>query len=182
MTVKWTTLLAATVLVALGCGGGEPAATLEPADEHDEHAERAVAAEPEGRAEAAEDSPTPAGEHRYGDPLEDGRELTTLGAILAAPETFADQVVRTEGEIAAVCQAMGCWMELREAEDGPAVRVPMAGHSFFLPKDISGRHATLEGRVALRDLSAEERAHLESEGASATAGALAIHATGVVVN
>ena len=114
-------------------------------------------------------------------PASSARPITPLATILAEPARFRDQTVRTEGEIARVCQRMGCWMELRESAEGPAVRVPMAGHSFFLPRDVSGRHAMLEGRVHVEELSAEHRAHLESEGAQATASALAIHATGVVV-
>ncbi len=76
---------------------------------------------------------------------------------------------------------MGCWMELRESEEGPAVRVPMAGHSYFLPRDVVGHRAMLEGRVAMRALSQGEREQLESEGATATASARSIAATGVVV-
>lgn len=124
----------------------------------------------------------PAGSERtFGTAPDESRPITALSSILAEPERFRDQVVRTEGEIAQVCQRMGCWMELREDANGPAVRVPMAGHSFFLPRDVSGRRAMLEGRVAMRELSAGERAHLESEGASATASALSIEASGVVV-
>lgn len=123
-----------------------------------------------------------AGARTFGTAPDEARPLTELGAILAEPERFRDQVVRTEGTIAQVCQRMGCWMELRPGEaQGPAVRVPMAGHSFFLPRDVAGRRAMIEGRVELRELSPAVREHLESEGATATSSALAIEASGVVV-
>jgi hypothetical protein len=138
-------------------------------EDHEAHAEAAAGTEPAG------DGPT-----SYGDPLTD-RDLTPLATIAGDAQTFAGQVVKTEGEIAAVCQRMGCWMEMR-AEGVEPIRVPMAGHSFFLPKDVSGRHATIEGEVAVRELSDDEREHLESEGALATAQALQISATGVVIN
>jgi hypothetical protein len=77
---------------------------------------------------------------------------------------------------------MGCWMELRERAGGPSVRVPMAGHRFFLPRDVAGRRATMEGRVVLASLSDEMRAHLASEGATLTSSTLSIHASGVVVH
>lgn len=115
----------------------------------------------------------------FGDPLSD-RETTPLATIAAAPDEFAGQVVKTEGEITQVCQRMGCWMEMR-SEGAPAIRVPMAGHSFFLPKDVAGRHAVIEGEVAVRELSDGEREHLASEGAQAVASALQISATGVVL-
>lgn len=152
-------LCIALALVAVACGVEEPGARIP-------------------TAESPEAQPT---ERTFGAAPDATRPLTPLAAILAEPERFRDRVVRTEGEIAQVCQRMGCWMELRDDPDGPAVRVPMAGHSFFLPRDVAGRRAMLEGRVAMRMLSAGERAHLESEGASATASALSIEATGVVV-
>jgi hypothetical protein len=147
-------------LALSACGAEEPGARIP-------LAEPAVEAEP--------------GERMFGEAPDRTRPLTPLASILAEPERYRDQVVRTEGQIAQVCQRMGCWMELRDGEEGPAVRVPMAGHRYFLPRDVAGRRAMLEGRVAMRALSQGEREHLESEGATATASALSITATGVVV-
>lgn len=146
--------------VAMGCNSNsdEPTARLDEAAE--------------GSADA---------EH-FGDAIDDSIPLTQLGAIVDAPGDFEGQVVRTRGEIARVCQARGCWMELREGENGPAVRVPMAGHSFFLPMDSAGRQAEMQGRVVVRELSPEVREHLESEGALATASALSIEASGVAID
>jgi hypothetical protein len=110
------------------------------------------------------------------------RELTPLSDLTASPERFAGQVIKTEGEITAVCQRMGCWMEMRSEEGAPTVRVPLAGHDYFLPRDVSGRHATIEGQVAIRPLSDAEREHLASEGAQAVATALQVSATGVVLS
>ena len=128
------------------------------------------------RAPAAEAAPV---EQTYGQALSD-RPLTPLTELAASPERFVGQVVKTEGEIAQVCQRMGCWMEMR-AEGVAPVRVPMAGHSFFLPRDVAGRRAVVEGQLALRELGEGERQHLEEEGATATANAMEIVATGVVV-
>ncbi|MEZ4340346.1 MAG: DUF4920 domain-containing protein [Sandaracinaceae bacterium] len=160
-----TRAAAILVLALAGCtAAAEPHARLEPG----------AASAPAARVEA-EAPPT-----SYGTPLDDSLPITPLSEIVSEPERYRDQVVRTEGEIARVCQRAGCWMELR-AEDGPAVRVPMAGHSFFLPRDSAGRRATMQGRVTIQELSADVRAHLESEGAQATASALSIDATGVVI-
>ncbi len=127
-------------------------------------------------------APAATGAQTFGAPLDPARALTALSAIAASPDTFKDQVVKTEGEIARVCQSMGCWMELRSTAEAQPVRVPMAGHAFFLPKDAAGRHATVEGRVALQELSPEARAHLAGEGATAVASALSISATTVVID
>lgn len=124
------------------------------------------------------EAPAPA-EQTFGQALSD-RPITPLTEIAASPDRFAGQVVKTEGEIVQVCQRMGCWMEMR-AEGVSPVRVPMAGHSFFLPRDVAGRHAVVEGQLALRELPEGERQHLEEEGATATGNAMEIVATGVVV-
>jgi len=150
---------------------------------------RAERAAPDPAAEAPDPAPeveeapeeAPEGARTFGAPLDAERDLVALADIAGDPERFAGQTVKTEGEITAVCQRMGCWMEMR-AEGAAAVRVPMAGHSFFLPRDVSGRHATIEGEVALRELSQSEREHLESEGAELVASALQISATGVVID
>ena len=107
----------------------------------------------------------------FGNSVGEG-ETVPIAEILADPEGFEGKEVRIEGTVSDVCPKKGCWMELRQGEEGPAVRVPMAGHSFFLPRDVAGRHARIEGRVAMRELSPEARAHHESEGAQATASAL----------
>lgn len=178
--------LAGWMVAALsGCGSEEPA-RLAPAQHagHAEHAQHAEHTEHAGHAEHAEPpsgEAEPSGATAYGAPLDRGLPVTALAAIVEEPERFRDQTVRTEGQIARVCQRMGCWMELREGEDSPAVRVPMAGHAFFLPRDAAGRRAEIVGRVTLRELSPETREHLESEGAVATASALSIDATGVAI-
>lgn len=160
-------------LSVLGCGqpAEAPAAT-------------AVSTSP-APASAASEPAAPAvalagGEQAFGAPMVGDREPVALSAVINDPEAYTGQVVRTEGEISAVCQAMGCWMELRD-EQARAVRVPMAGHSFFVPRDVSGRRALVEGPLRVRPLSAAEREHLAAEGATATDVGLELSATSVVV-
>lgn len=183
--VTWTLVAFAGVLLA-GCQEApEPTARLEapPIEETPSEGTPSEGTPAEEAHEPAPSAPVAAGEARvFGTAPDASLPVTRLGEIVADPQRYRDQVVRTEGEIAQVCQRMGCWMELREGEEGPSVRVPMAGHSFFLPRDSAGRRATMQGRVALTELSPEARAHLESEGASATASALSIEATGVVID
>jgi hypothetical protein len=171
----------ALVLVALAaCTSSEPvspaASQQSPAAEtHAEHAEQAS-----GQAPARTNAD---GARVFGDELDQAMEVTALTAVIASPAEFSGRVVKTEGVISAVCQRMGCWMELRPtAAEGPAIRVPMAGHSFFLPRDVAGRRATIQGTVAVEPLDEATREHLESEGAQATGEALSIEATGVVVH
>jgi Domain of unknown function (DUF4920) len=179
-----TALLLSSCLALTACGGEEP--SLHAHGGHTAPSAEAPAAEgaTEASPEGASAGPAPAavlpdGARLFGTALSD-RAPTPLADISANPDAFNEQVVRTSGTIERVCQAMGCWMELR-AEGVAPVRVPMAGHSFFLPRDVAGRAAEIEGRVAVRPLTDDVRRHLESEGAVATASALSIDATGVVV-
>ena len=107
--------------------------------------------------------------------------LVSLQEIASSPDRFQDTVVHVEGRVERVCQAMGCWMELRSEGVAP-VRVPMAGHAFFLPKDIRGRRAEISGKVTIRPLSEAMRRHLEAEGATATQSALSIDAEAVRIH
>ncbi|HEY8428173.1 MAG TPA: DUF4920 domain-containing protein [Sandaracinaceae bacterium] len=177
MTREALTLL---LTFALGACGGAAAERAEPAHaghhhgEHDGHGEPAAEPRP---ARVLED-----GSRLFGSEPSDEREVVALGAILAAPEQYRGQVVKTEGEITQVCQRMGCWMELRADARSPGIRVPMAGHGFFLPRDVVGSRATVEGTVRVEPLSERERAHLESEGATATDQDVSIEATSVLVH
>jgi hypothetical protein len=164
------------LLALTACGSEEP------------RFQRSSAAE--GSAEAVPEAPVDEGpqplrvgadgERIFGRELADGVAVTPLATIASNATQYADQVVRTEGTIERVCQRMGCWMELR-SENVQPIRVPMAGHSYFLPRSVAGHVAMIEGRVAVQPLTEDMRRHLESEGALATANSLSIEATTVVV-
>ncbi len=113
--------------------------------------------------------------HAFGKALT-GRTPTTLADVLAKPKD--GQPVCVEGTVSAVCQAKGCWLELKQADK--TVRVTFEGYSFFVPKDSAGKAVKLEGRVAVETPSAGEVEHLRKEGASAAAAAqVTIVASGV---
>jgi hypothetical protein len=136
-------------LVCAGLVACTPAAegpTEDPhaAEEHHVTPEVAAEAPDHGSGETAEEAAAAEGPRSFGAAIDEDRPVTALATIVDEPDSYADRIVRTEGEIARVCQAMGCWMELRESEDGPAVRIPMAGHAFFLPRDVAGRRASIE--------------------------------------
>lgn len=148
----------------------------ETANDHAAHAKKSGA--PKGR-EPVKVEPT--GARVFGQELAAGVATVALKDIVANAADYNGKVVRTEGEVTQVCKSMGCWLEIR-AEGAPQVRVPTAGHSFFLPQDIAGHHATVEGIVKTEPLSEARKKHLEAEGAQATENAISISATSVVVN
>ena len=112
----------------------------------------------------------------FGRPLK-GVAPTTLEQVLAAPE--AGKTVRLEGTIEAVCKNKGCWLELKQ---GPrSVHVTFEDYSFFVPKDSMGKPCVLEGKVLLKQPSADEIEHKASEGATRAAQKVSIEATGVEI-
>jgi Domain of unknown function (DUF4920) len=122
-------------------------------------------------------SPTPAANAQHlGQPITVATN-TALSAIVQNPSQFANQMVRTEGTVTAVCQAAGCWMQIADAEQH--VHVKMHGHSFFIPRTASGHRAVVQGIV----VGGNPNGHCEQEAAGATgqqaAARLELDATGV---
>lgn len=113
----------------------------------------------------------------YGKPLR-GLKPTRLADVLASPED--GRTVRLEGTIAAVCKRKGCWMELRQGET--AVHVTFEGYSLFVPKDVAGADAVIEGKVVVKAPDADDVKHLKGEGAGdAAAARVSIEASGVEI-
>lgn len=80
----------------------------------------------------------------FGEPITVVEE-TSLRAIVAAPDSFTDKPVLVRGKVAAVCQMAGCWMEI--VDDESRAHIKMANHAFYVPKNCSGKIATVQGIV-----------------------------------
>ncbi|MEC7986596.1 MAG: DUF4920 domain-containing protein [Myxococcota bacterium] len=81
--------------------------------------------------------------------------------LLQNPETYVGQKVRVEGTVSDVCQKMGCWMVISEADKH--MRITTKGHKFFVAKDGAGNRCQIEGEVIARELDPDRTAHFESE-------------------
>jgi len=86
----------------------------------------------------------PLAQKKFGQPVTEAK-ATMLTDLVKEPAKFADQTVKTEGTVSAVCKSMGCWMEITDTS-GQA-HIKMAGHSFFVPREASGHHAVVQGKV-----------------------------------
>jgi hypothetical protein len=86
----------------------------------------------------------PLTQKKFGQPVTETKP-TALTDLTKEPTKFADQTVRTEGVVSAVCKSMGCWMEITDTS-GQA-HIKMAGHSFFVPREASGHRAVVQGKV-----------------------------------
>jgi hypothetical protein len=92
---------------------------------------------------------------KFGKPLE-GRPVVTLEQLLAKPETFVGKPFQVAGRVTEVCQAMGCWVMLTDA-DGRLLRFQSEKHDLGFPMKASvGRQARVEGTLARYELTKEE--------------------------
>ena len=161
-----TRLLVITSLVLLGaCSAERPAPT--PAKQTDTAALTQTAAG--------------SGERHFGAaPSLPGPPLAVT-QLMADPEPHLGKQVKCEGTVARVCQNAGCWLELQAEAGKQGLRVPMANHAFFIPKDAVGQRAVVEGSLQRQELPDGQRAHYQSEGMQAV-GPLSLEASSVVLS
>jgi len=76
---------------------------------------------------------------RLGAPIESSVEKIALSDLAKNPTAFVGKKFATTGTVTAVCQHMGCWMEIKD--DSGEAHIKMAGHAFFVPKTASGHKA-----------------------------------------
>ena len=96
-----------------------------------------------------------------------GKSIDITGVHRAAeiPTLLAEKdslQVKVEGNIVDVCQMRGCWMTLR-IDDQTSVRVRFKDYGFFVPKDISGKTAIVQGVIKKRTVSVAELKHLAGD-------------------
>ena len=99
--------------------------------------------------------------------------IVPLGDIAKDPAKYANTTVATTGTVTAVCQEMGCWMELRDAAGQAHVR--MHGHHFFVPKTASGHVARVQATL----LKAPDEECAEKGPQAASLAKVELDATGV---
>lgn len=97
------------------------------------------AAPPRPKPSAASAEPVPEGSLRLGAAIEASAPKVPLAEVAKNPAAFAGKKFATSGTVTAVCQHMGCWMEIKD--DASEAHIKMSGHSFFVPKTASGRKA-----------------------------------------
>ncbi len=71
--------------------------------------------------------------------------IVPLADIAKDPARFKDRVFATSGKITAVCQEMGCWMQIEDPSGSAHVR--MHGHTFFVPKTAPGHVARVKATL-----------------------------------
>jgi hypothetical protein len=105
-----------------------------------------------------------AAENKLGKPLT-LKEATPLATLLAHPDDFVGKTVQVRGTITAVCQMMGCWMDVAD-DQGKRVHIQVPDGEIVFPKDSAGKTAIAEGKFTRTELTKDEavaRAKEEAE-------------------
>jgi hypothetical protein len=111
------------------------------------------------KQEKAQEDNTPVAEMTY-----HGEKISPDNALSFASYSGEEgEGVKLMGEVDKVCQAKGCWMTLK-TEEGKSMRVTFKDYGFFVPKDISGKTAIVEGNVKVDTTSVEDLRHYAVDG------------------
>ena len=100
-----------------------------------------------------------------------GKEISKDGAIntdeLVKQLEGRDEVnAKVEGKVLEVCQMKGCWMKM-ELPEGETMRVKFKDYAFFVPMDIAGKSAVIQGKAIRVTTPVDELKHYaEDAGAS----------------
>ncbi len=73
-------------------------------------------------------------------------EATPLAELTATPADYVDMDLRLEGEVVAVCQGTGCWVELAD-EAGNKFYARSMDESILFPTDCTGKKAVVQGKI-----------------------------------
>lgn len=141
------------ILTVLALAAWVAGCTNQTAHDHDHEHEHG-----EGTAEAGD------GKH-FGETIDENNVISyeDLMAQMASSDSMPAKVV---GTIGSVCQAKGCWMDMVTAsEETTPMRITFKDYGFFVPKDIAGRQAVIQGYAYRSVTSVEELRHYaEDEG------------------
>ncbi len=113
-------------------------------------------------------------------------EATPVAALLATPDKYVGQTIRVDGVVKAVCEEMGCWMEIAETESGPSVQIKVDDGVIVFPVSAKGKRASAQGvfeKVAPGTAGHEAKAAAEAnpQHAALEAVPFRLKATGAVV-
>ena len=87
----------------------------------------------------------PATPQRFGAAVK-AKTPVNIAQLAGAPAKFKGKTIRLEGTVKNVCQGKGCWVEVAD-EKGVSFMARSLDESVLLPKDCTGMHVVVEGKV-----------------------------------
>lgn len=97
----------------------------------------------------------------YGDPIDD--QNTIDAADLLAHMGDQDSVlVKVKGTINSSCKVKGCWMKM-DLGNGEEMHVKFKDYGFFVPKNLDGEEAIIEGFAKVETMDVDHLKHLAQD-------------------
>jgi hypothetical protein len=121
---------------------------------------------------------TTASANKLGEPIAAATPVVALGDLMKNPDAYKGKSFVTTGTVTAVCQEMGCWMEIKDATT--EAHIKMAGEKFSVPKTSAGKQARVQGTIV--NVQGGDDAECAQEAAKQTGKQVAkvqLEATGV---
>jgi hypothetical protein len=94
---------------------------------------------------------------QYGDGVK-LQTATPINELLSHPDQYVGKTVRVDGVIAAVCEEMGCWMELSDPATKAALRFKVDDGVIVFPVSAKGKTASAEGTFVKADAPSQHPA------------------------
>ncbi len=91
------------------------------------------------------------------------QQSVTLDEVANKAQEYAQKTVLIKGKVSGVCQAKGCWMTISGDQATSKARITFKDYGFFVPFDVKGKDALVEGVVQVKELSEAERNHLAQD-------------------
>ncbi len=99
--------------------------------------------------------PLVAGEVKLGKTI-NVKNPTPIKEIMSNPEKYLGKDVMIEGEITAVCQMQGCWIDVKDSSYPEPMQVKVNDGEIVFPKDGTGKKVAAQGTVEKLDLTKEQ--------------------------
>ena len=99
----------------------------------------------------------------FGEPMQ-AQPSVRFAVVDAAPPKFFHKTLLVEAKVKAVCQKMGCWMQVEDQGRTAMVRWESGcGGKFAFPKDAAGKTVLIQGSFYPKQISEADAKHLEEE-------------------
>jgi hypothetical protein len=112
------------------------------------------------------------------------KEATPIPQLLAHPDEYVGKKIRVDGMVSAVCEEMGCWIELQDASGGKGLRFKVEDGVIVFPVSAKGRKASAEGtfeKIDLAKASQHQAADMKSDPKAGGTTTYLVRATGAIV-
>ncbi len=94
----------------------------------------------------------------YGDSIEEAGAIDAE-KLLAMMKGKDSLQVKVEGEINSSCTKKGCWMKM-DVGNGKEMHVKFKDYGFFVPKNLNGETAVIDGYAKVETMEVAEQQHL----------------------